>query len=83
MSVRIEHDTESEIFRLFVDGEESGRLKYREESGKLEVMQVSVIPSLRGKGLAKDLVDSFRTYAENRGSEYSSLCSYAYSVLGK
>lgn len=81
MAVRIEHDEESKAFRLFFDNEEAGRLTYREEPEKLVVLHVMVIPRLRGKGLAKELVESFRTYAESRNSPYSSLCSYAGSVL--
>ncbi len=83
MTVKIEHDSESKVFRLFYEEEESGRLTYREDMGNLTVLHVSVISSLRGKGLAKELTEAFRTYAEKEGMEYSSLCSYAKSALGR
>lgn len=83
MTAIIEHDIESKAFRIFFDNEEAGRLTYREEQGRLMVLYVTVIPSMRGKGLAKELTESFRTYAEKEGMEYSSLCSYAKTALGR
>ncbi|MGI6471642.1 MAG: GNAT family N-acetyltransferase [Candidatus Methanomethylophilaceae archaeon] len=83
MTARIEHDAESLAFRLYYENEEGGRLTYRKDGERLTVLQVSVIPSLRGKGLAKELTEAFRIYAEKEGREYSSLCSYAKSALGR
>ena len=83
MATTIKHDAESGAFRLFHGGEEAGRLTYREEQGRLTVLHVSVIPSLRGRGLAKELTEAFRIYAEKEGREFSSLCSYARSALGR
>ncbi len=83
MTVVIEHDAESKVFRLFFDNEEAGRLTYREKQGRLTVLHVSVIPRMRGRGLAKELTESFRIYAEKEGMEYSSLCSYAKTTLGR
>lgn len=83
MTTIIEHDKESGAFRLFHDNEEAGRLTYRKDRGQLAVLHVSVIPSLRGRGLAKELTEAFRDYAEKEGMEYHSLCSYAKSALGR
>ncbi|AQS36908.1 acetyltransferase (GNAT) family protein [Shewanella psychrophila] len=54
-------------------GETIGTLKYREDDGKVEIMQIQIHPSLQGQGLGKKVVQQVLTKADNRAVELTVL----------
>jgi predicted GNAT family acetyltransferase len=75
-------------FELTIDGKVSGHLSYsiatdQKKDQTLEIEYVEVNPSLRGKGVGKQLVDAAVAWAREQGRRVEPLCSYARAVMSR
>ncbi len=80
--VTIEHDPEKDRFSAIFEGKEVGYLTYEIDDGVLTVTHTVVDPSMRGQGIAKQLVLACSSFAGSSSLQIASVCSYASAVLG-
>lgn len=68
-------------FALLRDGEERGELVYASDGARMVITHTEVDPSLRGQGLAKELVEAAVDWARAQGLKVEPRCSYARAVI--
>ncbi|HUQ88005.1 MAG TPA: GNAT family N-acetyltransferase [Vicinamibacterales bacterium] len=69
-------------FVLRVDGERLGFLEFtRPDAGVMRIEYVEVSPTLRGSGLAKQLVEKAVEFAKGDSLRVVPICSYARAVI--
>ena len=59
-----------------------GYLTYTIDNGILDITHTFVDPSLRGQGIARELVRRCEAFAKREGLLIQASCSYAADVLG-
>ncbi|WP_128893930.1 GNAT family N-acetyltransferase [Longirhabdus pacifica] len=72
--VDIQHG--SNRFYVEKDGQEIGEVTYVPQDGNIVVDHTFVSPSMRGQGIAEQLVDKVVEYARNEGYKIIPTCSY-------
>ncbi len=80
--VSIEHDPKKDRFSAVFEGKEVGYLTYEIDGGILTITHTVVDPSMRGQGIAKQLVIACDSFARSSSLQIASVCSYASAVLG-
>jgi predicted GNAT family acetyltransferase len=76
----VQHEKTSTGGTFFVarDGTRVGELVYAREAGDLvDIDHTVVVPSLRGQGVARTLLDAAVTWARASGTRVKATCSYA------
>lgn len=82
----IQHEEDEAQGAFFVeadDGERVAELTYAREPGTWVIDHTEVDASLKGKGVARALVDEAARVARQRGVKIRPVCSYARSVFVK
>lgn len=81
----IRHDPTDEggVFYVEVGGERLAELGYRRTAGRANIEHTNVSERLRGRGVARRLVDAAVAWARESGTKLSATCSYARSVFEK
>ena len=69
-------------FSALIDAKEVGYLTYTLDNGVLDITHTFVDPSLRGQGVAKELVDRCDAFCKKEGLIVVASCSYAAKALG-
>ncbi len=80
--VSVEHDRDRHRFAAMQSGQEVGYLTYNLCDRVLNITHTVVTPSMRGHGIAKQLVLECRSFADSESLTVTSDCSYASAVLG-
>lgn len=71
-------------FELTIDGKRRGHLSYAiAEDATVTIDYVEVDPSLRGKGMGKQLIDEAVAWARKNGARVQPFCSYARAVMAR
>lgn len=78
--MEIRHEPDQNRFTVSVDNQE-GVLEYRLEDGTVDFNRTFVPEDLRGRGLARHLVNRGFTWAEEKGLKIEASCSYAAKQL--
>lgn len=76
----IEHDPAQSTFWAEQGGERA-RLHYDLEDGVLDIRSTFTPPALRGRGIARKLVEKAAAYARGGGFRLEASCSFARHVL--
>jgi len=80
-AAKVRHDESAQAFVLTVDGEDV-LLRYRRPSaGRIDYYSTFTPESLRGRGLARIVVDAGLQYAEQQALEVIPSCSYVAKIL--
>jgi predicted GNAT family acetyltransferase len=82
MSEQVEHDRAGQRFVVRVDGEET-YVKYRESEGVVDFVSTFTPPALRGRGLARRVVDAGLAWARGEGKGVRGSCWYVDKVLSE
>lgn len=67
---------ENELIYLY-DGKPLAHVTFKVGEGDLTILSTVVDPSLRGRGIAKSLMEDIEGYAEKNGYKIKAVCSYA------
>lgn len=78
--MNIQHDESAQEFH-FQGEEEKARLSYSLSDGVFDMQSTYVPPSMRGRGVARELVHAARDYAQERDYTIKASCWYARKVL--
>ena len=82
MSESVVHDREAHRFVVTVEGEEV-YVVYREADGVVDFVSTFTPPGLRGRGLARLVVDAGLAWARGEGKEVRGSCWYVEKVLAE
>jgi hypothetical protein len=78
------HTDDAGTFYVEIGGERLAELGYaRDASGHATIEHTNVSERLRGRGMARRLVDAAVTWARASGTKLSATCSYTRSVFEK
>jgi predicted GNAT family acetyltransferase len=80
VSPSVEHDREGRRFVATVDGAEA-YVMYRESDGVVDFVSTYTPPPLRGRGIARAVVDAGLAWARAQGKEVRGSCWYVEKVL--
>ena len=75
------HDRRASRFILRRGGQEIGELTYRCSDGRAALLHTEVRPDLRGRGLARELVNAAVDWARAEQLKLTPLCWYTRVVL--
>lgn len=79
----MEYITEKHRIYLVVDGKEMAEVTFPERDGVYVINHTYVDDSLRGQGIASELVRRAVEEIERRGGQYKATCSYAQLWLAR
>lgn len=82
MSAHVEHDREGGRFVTRVEGAEA-YVVYREADGVVDFVSTFTPPQLRGRGIARAVVDAGLAWARAQGKEVRGSCWYVDKVLAE
>jgi uncharacterized protein len=71
------------VFYVEVDGERLAHLSYGRSGGGANIEHTYVSDRLRGRGVARRLVDAAVVWARESGTKLSATCTYAKAVFEK
>ena len=74
--VRVLHNTESSRYEIVVDGRVVGIADYRADGGAVVFPHTEIDPSMRGRGLAAELVRHALDDVRSTGASVVPLCWY-------
>ncbi|MCA9752489.1 MAG: N-acetyltransferase [Gemmatimonadetes bacterium] len=83
MSPEVKHDTEAKRFVVAVDGHDVFT-QYRDvDADTVDFVSTFTPPELRGRGLARVVVEAGLAWARAQGREIQGSCWYVAKVLGE
>lgn len=80
MEISVKHDKENERFITEVDGFEA-LLDYKRKGDRIDFYHTYTPPELRGKGIAKVIVEFAFKYASENNLKVIPTCSYVQSFV--
>jgi predicted GNAT family acetyltransferase len=83
LPIRHEQTGEAGVFYVEAGGERLAELSYGRSGGGANIEHTNVSEKLRGRGVARRLVDAAVAWARESGTKLSATCSYARSVFEK
>jgi hypothetical protein len=83
LPIQHEQSGDAGVFYVEVGGERLAELGYRRSAGRANIEHTNVSERLRGRGVARRLVDAAVAWARGSGTKLSATCSYAKSVFDK
>lgn len=78
--MNVQHLPARREFTAVVDGA-TAYLRYDIDDGRLNIRSTYVPTDLRGRGIARELVEESLRYAETEGLKAEASCSYAAAVI--
>jgi predicted GNAT family acetyltransferase len=83
LPIQHQQTAEAGVFYVEVDGERLANLSYGRSGGGANIEHTYVSDRLRGRGVARRLVDAAVAWARQSGTKLSATCSYAKAVFEK
>lgn len=82
MDVKVIHDTESERFVATINGDEA-YAAYTLKDDIIKVYSTFTPPHLRGRGIAKTIVENVFKYAKENNLKVNPICSYVKAFVSR